>query len=140
MVHIALKHYHFRIASGTSGQVPSVSPKAPIEISAKLKEIWGPYSGWAHSVMFTADLKSFDAYKPSASSHSQIAEDSEIRGAAELIEVPTISPRKRGRTKVSLVAREATAVQDFQMHDKEVNDAGLTIADRIKQRNRRNRT
>ncbi|EJF66066.1 DNA glycosylase [Dichomitus squalens LYAD-421 SS1] len=55
---IAIKHYGFRgpTKSGT------MSPKVYEELSSKLAAVWGDYAGWAHSVLFTSDLKSFAAY------------------------------------------------------------------------------
>lgn len=39
-----------------------MTPKLYDQISKRLSDIWGEYSGWAHSVLFTADLKAFSAY------------------------------------------------------------------------------
>lgn len=32
-------------------------------IADKFRALWGPYAGWAHSVLFTADLRAFATYK-----------------------------------------------------------------------------
>jgi hypothetical protein len=32
-------------------------------IAEKFRDLWGPYAGWAHSVLFTADLRAFATYK-----------------------------------------------------------------------------
>lgn len=32
-------------------------------IANKFRTLWGPYAGWAHSVLFTADLRAFALYK-----------------------------------------------------------------------------
>jgi hypothetical protein len=32
-------------------------------IADKFRSLWGPYAGWAHSVLFTADLRAFATYK-----------------------------------------------------------------------------
>ncbi|KAI0041126.1 N-glycosylase/DNA lyase, partial [Auriscalpium vulgare] len=55
---IAVKHYGMR---GSSGKA-TMNPKLYDEINAKFSKIWGSYAGWAHSVLFTADLKSFSTY------------------------------------------------------------------------------
>ncbi|PWN47961.1 DNA glycosylase [Violaceomyces palustris] len=34
------------------------------EIAETLRQLWGEYAGWAHSVLFTADLRSFSNYQP----------------------------------------------------------------------------
>ncbi|KAJ8078900.1 8-oxoguanine glycosylase ogg1 [Marasmius tenuissimus] len=54
---IAVKHYGVK-SSGKS----TMSPKLYEEINTKLVNVWGPYAGWAHSVLFTSDLKSFSSY------------------------------------------------------------------------------
>jgi N-glycosylase/DNA lyase len=32
-------------------------------IADTFRQLWGPYAGWAHSVLFTADLRAFQTYK-----------------------------------------------------------------------------
>lgn len=39
-----------------------MTPKIYEAVSTKLVETWGEYAGWAHSVLFTADLRSFANY------------------------------------------------------------------------------
>ncbi|KAF8798192.1 N-glycosylase/DNA lyase [Phlegmacium glaucopus] len=56
---IALKHYGFK---STSRGKATMTPKLYEELSSKFFSIWGDYAGWAHSVLFTADLKSFSSY------------------------------------------------------------------------------
>ena len=59
MHQIAIKHYGAR---GSLATKQALSPKLYDEIAAKLVGVWGQYAGWAHSVLFTADLKSFANY------------------------------------------------------------------------------
>lgn len=42
-----------------AAQQPSLTPKLYAEVIEFFSGIWGEYSGWAHSVLFTADLKHF---------------------------------------------------------------------------------
>ncbi|KAH8116865.1 DNA glycosylase [Phellopilus nigrolimitatus] len=56
---IAVKYYGMRGAGG--GKMP-MTPKLYNEVNARLVNIWGDYAGWAHSILFTADLKSFSTY------------------------------------------------------------------------------
>lgn len=39
-----------------------MTPKIYEAVGKRLVEIWGDYAGWAHSVLFTADLRSFATY------------------------------------------------------------------------------
>lgn len=51
---IALRDYGFNKKGKT------LSSKMYIEVGDHFRALFGEYSGWAHSVLFTADLKSFD--------------------------------------------------------------------------------
>ncbi|KAH9930683.1 DNA glycosylase, partial [Fomitopsis serialis] len=53
---IAMKHYG---VSGTSKGKAAMNPKLYDAVSSKLTAVWGDCAGWAHSVLFTSDLKSF---------------------------------------------------------------------------------
>jgi N-glycosylase/DNA lyase len=39
-----------------------MTPKIYEAVAKKLVETWGDYAGWAHSVLFTADLRAFADY------------------------------------------------------------------------------
>ncbi|XP_055504106.1 N-glycosylase/DNA lyase-like [Leucoraja erinacea] len=41
----------------------SLTDKVYREIGDFYRRLWGPFAGWAHSVLFSADLKKFQAYK-----------------------------------------------------------------------------
>ncbi|ETW86075.1 hypothetical protein HETIRDRAFT_13944, partial [Heterobasidion irregulare TC 32-1] len=61
---IAMKHYDVRGANsrrGASATKQALSAKLYEEVSLKLMGVWGDYAGWAHSVLFTADLRSFSS-------------------------------------------------------------------------------
>ncbi|KAG8759542.1 8-oxoguanine glycosylase ogg1 [Serendipita sp. 396] len=59
---IALKYYGLRgTPQGKGGKVP-MTPKIYEAVGTKLTQTWGEYAGWAHSVLFTADLRSFANY------------------------------------------------------------------------------
>lgn len=47
VLQIAVKYYGFK---GGSGSKVTMTPKLYNDINAKLVSIWGPYSGWAHTV------------------------------------------------------------------------------------------
>ncbi|SPO35453.1 related to 8-oxoguanine DNA-glycosylase [Pseudozyma flocculosa] len=40
----------------------SIRSKRYEDIAQRFRELWGEYAGWAHSVLFTADLRSFATY------------------------------------------------------------------------------
>jgi N-glycosylase/DNA lyase len=39
-----------------------MTPKLYDIVQSKLECVWGPWAGWAHTVLFTADLKAFENY------------------------------------------------------------------------------
>lgn len=43
------------------------------------REIWGSeWAGWAHSVLFAADLKAFQDYQPEGAKKEEVLEEVEI--------------------------------------------------------------
>jgi N-glycosylase/DNA lyase len=56
---IAIKHYNLK---GSSKQKQSMTPRLYEEVQTKLANVWGPWAGWAHTVLFTADLRAFENY------------------------------------------------------------------------------
>ncbi|KAI0273348.1 N-glycosylase/DNA lyase [Gloeopeniophorella convolvens] len=91
---IAIKHYGFR---GASGAKQAMSPKLYDAISEKFMSVWGDYAGWAHSVLFTADLKAFSDHGLPTPIPSPVKRQVRTsQGAGDYFSVPTESPRKRG--------------------------------------------
>ncbi|KAG2158288.1 DNA glycosylase [Suillus bovinus] len=58
---IAIKHYGLRTIGGSKGK-GVMTPRIYDEVATKLANIWGEYAGWAHTVLFTADLKAFSSF------------------------------------------------------------------------------
>ncbi|KAG2111701.1 DNA glycosylase [Suillus discolor] len=58
---IAIKHYGLRTVGGSKGK-SAMTPRIYNEVATKLADIWGGYAGWAHTVLFTADLKAFSSF------------------------------------------------------------------------------
>ncbi|KAJ3554471.1 hypothetical protein NM688_g3089 [Phlebia brevispora] len=56
---IAVKHYG--MSGSTSKSKTNMTPKLYEQVTSKLTTMWGSYAGWAHSVLFTSDLKAFSA-------------------------------------------------------------------------------
>jgi len=128
-----MKHYGFR---GVSGNKQAMSPKLYGAISERLYEIWGDYAGWAHSVLFTADLKAFSEYglltptsSPSKSASAPVSQTSERYPSP-----PLPSPRKRKVKQVStldvLEKGSASHTEDHQV------TKASSLAERVKKRRR----
>ncbi|KAJ7109466.1 DNA glycosylase [Mycena epipterygia] len=56
---IAIKHYGLK---GSLTSKATMTPKLYEEINTRLVGVWGDYAGWAHSVLFTSDLKAFASH------------------------------------------------------------------------------
>ncbi|KAI0807592.1 DNA glycosylase [Fomes fomentarius] len=147
---IAIKHYGLRGASKTG----TMSPKVYEEVSTKLTAVWGDYAGWAHSVLFTADLKSFASYGlPSLSTPSTPGltpgRGSVSSGDSPTASTPTssMSPLKRKRPQAKRGGRKleppSSEMDEVlpQLQDAVPNivnsaDSDLSLAERVKRRRR----
>ncbi|ORY93920.1 DNA glycosylase [Syncephalastrum racemosum] len=86
----------------------TLSAKFYDQVGDHFRDLFGEYSGWAHSVLFTADLRSFkDAAKEVA--NVVAVEDQKIEVKMEQVEEPS-EPRKRRKT----VIKKETFVEEVQ--------------------------
>ncbi|KAG8931161.1 8-oxoguanine glycosylase ogg1 [Tulasnella sp. 417] len=93
---IAVKHYGLRAPLKAN-----MTPVLYAQVAQKLTGVWGDYAGWAHSVMFTADLRSFaDFGLPSPSPSTTPVSSTEDSSSA----TPT-KKRKAASGKTSNSAR-----------------------------------
>ncbi|KAL5489821.1 OGG1 [Sanghuangporus weigelae] len=157
---IAVKHYGMR---GSSNGKMSMTPKIYDEVNARLAKIWGSYAGWAHSILFTADLKSFSTYglptpsptpspSPSKSasasparsvfsSRTSLMTNVQMEGIPE-VETPTPSPRKKRKQSSSPRAINAveptqmTSVRRVEATAEELSLSNGSLVDRVKRRRR----
>ena len=98
MLQIAMKHYNFRVPGHSGRSVPPMTPKLHAEVSSKLQQIWGPYAGWAHSVLFTADLRAFAEYEGKPTILTPPASPIPLKGKVEKVRRPS-EPGTAPRTK-----------------------------------------
>ncbi|KAL5529700.1 hypothetical protein ACEPAG_5685 [Sanghuangporus baumii] len=157
---IAVKHYGMR---GSSNGKMSMTPKIYDEVNARLAKIWGSYAGWAHSVLFTADLKSFSTYglptpsptpspSPSRSASASPAKSKlssrtpstmsvHIEGTPD-VETPSPSPRKKRKQSSSPLATnvveptQMTSVRWVEATAEELSLSNGSLVDRVKRRRR----
>ncbi|SNX82690.1 related to 8-oxoguanine DNA-glycosylase [Melanopsichium pennsylvanicum] len=130
------------------------------EIADYFRDLWGEYAGWAHSVLFTADLRSFANYN-SAKKEEVAGEKAELSGANEefwgngAVPVkgedlgyptpPSIqSPVKIKNEEALLAVHSPPRVaipelvpQSWKSEVKAEEDASATLAERIKSRPKR---
>ncbi|KLO13486.1 DNA glycosylase [Schizopora paradoxa] len=118
---IAVKYYGFK---GGSGSKLTMTPKLYDDITAKLVSIWGSYSGWAQTVLFTADLKAFANYNlPVAPSADQ---DTPVKRTISMLPTPSPSPSPKKRKRTSATASSALEVTSITTQESELlEDYGI---------------
>ncbi|TFK42396.1 DNA glycosylase [Crucibulum laeve] len=139
---IAMKHYGMK---GASGGKSNMTPKLYDELSSKLVGIWGDYAGWAHTVLFTADLKSFSNYGlstpgtppslPGTPSPKKRSRASQVTSQDDVTPITPIAPSTVKR-KISILAEE---VSGLSLPPDTLPEA-VSLADRVKRRRRITRT
>jgi len=116
------------------GKVP-MTPKLYEEVATKLASVWGDYAGWAHSVLFTSDLKSFASY--GAGKQTQV-NDTGLLTPEDTPEPNPTTKRKRGRAVVGMKAK-TTSGSSVAVTVEEICDydsSAITLAERVKRRRR----
>ncbi|KAL0946637.1 hypothetical protein HGRIS_012832 [Hohenbuehelia grisea] len=143
---IAIKHYGLRSSTGGKAKT-AMTPKLYDEVNKRLYDVWGDYAGWAHSVLFTADLKSFSSHgleTTGTSASVQKPESSDLLGptipdSGLLTPSPTPSPLKRAANP-RRQKREASPLLPFDALPSELAteppSPTLTLAERVKKRRR----
>ncbi|KAH0827059.1 DNA glycosylase [Lanmaoa asiatica] len=130
---IATKHYGFR--SPGSSKKTSMTPKLYDEINSKLADTWGEYAGWAHSVLFTADLKIFSSYGMPASPSTSL----EVTPSSTPTATPASWPSSNKRTrKTALLDTDELPVNVDPTSQDDVNDpiVDTSLTERVKKRRR----
>ncbi|KAF8163495.1 N-glycosylase/DNA lyase [Crassisporium funariophilum] len=148
VLQIAIKHYGFK--KSINGKT-NMTPKLYEEVNTKLFSIWGDYAGWAHSVLFTADLKAFTSYglPPSSPSQSPAPSFTTTRSpkkkvSKKIVEsklglqtppiTPSPSPLKR-KLEVELEDEELVSSAGISQLCLDTAES-LSLADRVKKRRR----
>ncbi|KAH9857115.1 DNA glycosylase [Lenzites betulinus] len=138
---IAVKHYGLRGAA----KATNMTPKLYEEVSSKLAAVWGEYAGWAHSVLFTSDLKSFASYgvtsvastPPLTPDGPSSPDDTPLPAPAN--EMPSSSSsrkRKRASGKTSKDLHTKIEVEGTTLPSFPLDDSSHSLAERVKRRRR----
>ena len=108
-----MKHYNLRVAGALSKGKTPMTPKIYEAVGKRLGEIWGTYAGWAQSVLFTSDLKSFENYglptpAPTPKKErvkGEVEVERKLLATEEVLETPTrLRPRKRKASEGSITS------------------------------------
>ncbi|KAF8921143.1 N-glycosylase/DNA lyase [Mucidula mucida] len=114
---IAIKHYGMK--GSTKGKA-AMTPKLYDEVNKKLVSVWGTYAGWAHSVLFTADLKAFASHGLPVSGPATATRITKQVLLPTPPPTPSPSPLKRKVSRTDIVSSEEPG----------------TLAERVKRRRR----
>ncbi|CEH12373.1 n-glycosylase dna lyase [Ceraceosorus bombacis] len=79
----AARWYGMRVKEGTKGYE---------ELADRFRQLWGEYAGWAHSVIFTADLRSFQNFKVEAVKGEKVKQE-DLSSSIELPGLNTIDAK-----------------------------------------------
>jgi len=134
---IAVKYYGIKASS--SGKA-TMSPKLYEELNSKFVSIWGDYAGWAHTVLFTADLKSFATYGLTPTSSPNMTPKAKKAKKAPSVPptpplTPALSPLKR-KLEFDLEDGEELLPATISELCEEAENQ-LSLADRVKKRRRK---
>lgn len=81
---IAKRDYKYNAANGQK----TLTEKVHRDIGDFFRKLWGPYAGWAHSVLFCADLKKFQNLKEMTSSKQpKKEEEEELEGKCKKLKI-----------------------------------------------------
>lgn len=129
---IAVKHYGLKSGAKSSNGKTPMTPKIYDEVNTKLVAIWGDYAGWAHSVLFTSDLRAFATYGLETPTPTKTL----LNGPLPTPPI-TPSPAPVGRKTKRKTADELPVVVPHDYFSAPADDSSLSLAERIKTRKRR---
>ncbi|KAF9052937.1 DNA glycosylase [Panaeolus papilionaceus] len=132
---IALKHYGLK--SSGKGKT-TMTPKLYEEVHSKFFTIWGDYAGWAHTVLFTADLKSFSDYGlPASASPSPVkavqARKGKSKPSTPLPNTPTLKRKVSSDVEDSVDDLPSFQSPSISSLCEQTTDS-LTLVERVKRR------
>lgn len=93
-------------------------------VGEHFRNLWGKYAGWAHSVLFTADLRQFSDRATGRAESNAL----DIKEEEEIEEKATINPRKRTAVIETEVKQEVKIEEDV--------DEGVVKVERTTKRRR----
>jgi N-glycosylase/DNA lyase len=112
-----------------------MSPKLYEGISDKFHGVWGNYAGWAHSVLFTADLKALSDYGLVTPVPSPKQHDAPVHRAAVDSSSPAVrSARKRNAKQVQ--TQGPLKLGEVLRADEDSPTEAISLAERVKKRRR----
>ncbi|KAM7221589.1 N-glycosylase/DNA lyase [Rhypophila decipiens] len=128
---IAQRDYKF----GKGGAATKTLSKTMYDaVGDYFREIWGPNAGWAQSVLFTANLKSFAAQASSVKKEATletkiVVKKEEGEEGQVLAEVESISQAKKRKT---VIKKDAEKLEDVKIEITEIKESGLRRSKRRK--------
>ncbi|CAN8098598.1 unnamed protein product [Discula destructiva] len=134
---IAMRDYKF----GGRSKNKTLTKAMYDAVGDHFRDLWGEQAGWAHSVLFTADLKTFSdrGVEKGASGQTKIVkvEKEDVEGIVAPIGTPLATPAKRKRVSAAEKAESKTAVKMENLSGGESASRAMT---RVMTRRRRTKT
>ncbi|CAJ1084944.1 N-glycosylase/DNA lyase [Xyrichtys novacula] len=100
---IAKRDYNFTTVNGQK----SITEKLHRDIGDFFRKLWGPYAGWAHSVLFCADLKKFQKLKEMPQPKKEDSCEGEMRLAGKKTKIKTETNETVKKTKTKSACKKA---------------------------------
>lgn len=120
---IAQRDYKFG-----KGKHNSLTPATYDAVANHFRKLWGKEAGWAHSVLFTADLRAFS---------QQLAATVEVKTEIKADPcTPDATPIKKESVKIVRIKRELDENEDEKKVLKIEETSTMTASERVKRRRR----
>ncbi|TIB72058.1 DNA glycosylase [Wallemia mellicola] len=96
-----LKSPYVKSCKGKVSQSSAMSPSIYAAVGKMFRDLWGPYAGWAHTVLFAADLKAFKEESPSVKDENDV-----VPGVVTSVVSPEKKTNVRPKRVVDSVKKE----------------------------------
>ncbi|CDO72928.1 hypothetical protein BN946_scf185002.g113 [Trametes cinnabarina] len=139
---IAIKYYGLNSPS----KAANMTPRLYDDVSTKLAAVWGDYAGWAHSVLFTSDLKSFASHglssTPPAPPLTRDSAGSSLESTSPVstpFETPLSTMKRKRATSTKKPTVRPTAFLEVadSLSALAADESGYSLAERVKRRRRK---
>ncbi|KAI5786452.1 8-oxoguanine DNA glycosylase [Peziza echinospora] len=125
---IAVRDYHFG-----KGKIKTLTPAAYWAIGDYFREIWGKEAGWAHSVLFTADLRAFaDRMEPTTKAAKKVTVKKIVKKETEVLETTTVSRKRKKPIDASPEDTQMNTKLEVKEENEVINTAGLRRSGRVR--------
>lgn len=109
------------------GKHSSLTKATYAAVANHFRKLWGKEAGWAHSVLFTADLR---AFSDRLTTKVEVKEEKVVIKKEEGLSMPTVTPIKK------IMTAKTTLKRDPDDKILGLNEVNVTLSERVKRRRR----